>query len=74
MGKKRNEAKQALDYALFRDVFNMRYDENRWQITFEGDNYVVRDLENNKLYGFKVSIKPSVWEWTQAIEDQEWDI
>lgn len=68
------EALSQLDYALFRNVYNMLYDEDRYQITFEGDNYVVWDMDENELYHFVVEIRPEAWDSTQARADQEWDI
>lgn len=64
----------ALDHALFGNVFNMRYDESKWEITFEGENYVVWDLEENELHHFRVAIEPFEWDSTEARRDQEWDI
>jgi hypothetical protein len=67
------EALGWLDYALFHNVFNMP-ESRRFEVTFEGDNYVVWDTEEDELHHFRVTIEPFEWDSTQARADQEWDI
>ena len=73
MGSKQ-DAQQTLDYALFSNVYNMSYNENDYQITFEGDNYVVWDLETNELHHFVVEIREELWDSSEVIAEQEWDV
>lgn len=73
MGSKQ-DALNTLDCALFDNVHNMHYNERKYQITFEGDNYVVWDLETNELHHFVVEIRAEEWDSAQAIADQEWDL
>lgn len=68
------DARAVLDEALFGNVFNMRYDEDNYQITFEGNNYVVWDIEENELYHFVVEIREEVWDSAEAVADQEWEL
>lgn len=66
-----------LDTFLFHNVFNAYLPGNAdkyWQITFEGDNYVVRHWETKTDYHFRVTIEPYEWDSSQAISDQEWDL
>lgn len=66
-----------LDNFLFENIINhfIRGTGGRyWDITFEGNNYVVRHLETKTDYHFRVSIEPHEWDSAQAIADQEWDI
>jgi len=66
-------ARDVLDYALFHNVYNMP-ERKGFEITFEGDNYVVWDQYNDQLYHFRVVIEEHEWDSTQARADQEWDI
>ena len=75
MGKKTKEAKSILECFLFEDIINNRIpNEDRWAITYEGDNFVLWDMDNNKLFHFEVKIKEKAWDSLQARVDQEWDI
>lgn len=69
-------ARDMLDLFLFHNVFNAYIPgrgEDYWQITFEGDNYVVRHWDTGTLYHFRVTIEPHEWDSAQARADQEWD-
>jgi hypothetical protein len=75
MGRKTEEAKSILNCFLFEEIDNNRVPhEDRWQITWEGNDFVLWDMHNDKLHHFEVKIKPKAWDSYQAREDQEWDI
>ena len=67
------EARSWLDYALFHNVENMP-DSPKFEVTFEGDNYVLWNTETDELFHFVVEIREQVWDSEKAREDQEWDI
>lgn len=67
------DARQTLDYALFHNVFNMP-DFADYEITFEGDQYVLWNTKTNELYHFVVEIREEEWDSAQARADQEWDV
>lgn len=65
-----------LDNFLFSNVHNhfiRGKGERYWEITYEGDNYVVRHWDTGTDYHFRVVIEPHEWDSTQARADQEWD-
>lgn len=68
-----DEAAGVLDYVLFGDVHN-RTDcaEPDFQVTYEGDNYVMRHFDTGELFHFRVTIEPHEWDSEQARRDQEW--
>jgi hypothetical protein len=67
-------ALQVLDLFLFEDIYNNNnFNEREWQITWEGDNFVVRHWDTGTDYHFRVTIEPYEWDSTQARADQEWD-
>lgn len=69
-------ARDMLDNFLFENIINnfiRGKGGNYWEITFEGDNYVVRHWETGTDYHFRVVIEPHEWDSAQAIADQEWD-
>lgn len=68
------DARQVLDLFLFEDIVNnANHAEDEWDITYEGDNYVLRDRETGHLFHFRVDIVEHEWDSTKARADQEWD-
>jgi len=66
-----------LDYYIFHNIHNAYLPGNmadRYEVTYEGDNYVIWDTETDELHHFRVVIEPHEWDSTQAREDQEWDV
>ena len=73
MTDKVEEARGILDYMLFHNVFNMP-ERRGWEVTFEGDNYVMWNADTNELFHFVVEIRAEEWDSEQARRDQEWDL
>lgn len=73
MDDKTVEARDILDYMLFHNVFNMP-ERAGWEVTFEGDNYVMWNTKTNELHHFVVEIRPEVWDSAKARADQEWEV
>ncbi len=69
--------KEVLDYFIFSNIHNHYLPgslEGDWDVTYEGDNFVVRNRETGKLSHFRVSIKKHEWDSEQARIDQEWHL
>jgi len=73
MDEKTEEARNILDYMLFHNVYNMP-ERDPWEVTFEGDNYVMWNTDTDELFHFVVEIRAEEWDSTQARKDQEWDV
>lgn len=73
MSNEVEEARSWLDYALFHNVHNMP-ENDKYEITFEGDNYVMWNTETDELFHFVVEIKEEVWDSANVRKEQEWDV
>ena len=73
MDEKTQDARDTLDYMLFHNVFNMP-EREPWEVTFEGDKYVMWNTDTDELFHFVVEIKAEEWDSTQVRKDQEWDV
>jgi hypothetical protein len=73
MDEKTTEARDILDYMLFHNVYNMP-ERDPWEVTFEGDNYVMWNMDTDELFHFRVTIEEHEWDSTEARESQEWDV
>ena len=68
------QAADMLDYILFGNLHNQTdRAEPDWQVTYEGDNFVMRHWDTGELFHFRLTIEPHEWDSTQALKDQEWD-
>lgn len=67
---------EVLDLYLFEDVYNnINHYEDDWQITFIGDNYILREWATDKVHNLKVTIGPgdlSQEEIQEELERQGW--
>jgi len=72
----RDDAKDTLDSYLFDDVYNNRNpDEDTWDITFMGDEYLMLHRDTGQLFNFRVNISQGRLnkdQIKQMAEDQEW--
>lgn len=69
----REKAASELDWYLFRNVHNAWVtDEDKWEITFCGEDYLVHDKEDDTWHQFKVVFAESEFDFSEEIKDQEW--
>lgn len=67
------EAKHALDYILFSDIYNAPELRN-WEFTFEDDKYVLLHVPTSELFHFKVMIQRYEWDSAKARANQGWPV
>lgn len=68
-------ALEVLDEFIFGNIWNhYTIDESRYAVTWSGGNFLVLDVNSGIARPFRVAIEPvSGYDWTKAIEDQEWE-
>lgn len=67
---------EVLDLFLFEDVYNnTNHFEDDWDITFVGNEFLLRKYETGEIFNLRVEISPGTLteeEKSQLAADQEW--